>query len=318
MKIFINSGRIMKRFLLVGIVLCWLSCEEDRVITYDTSSGIVQQVSNPYLQVTTGFVPFKPDIEKYTISFNVINGVKAISKVNVYATFSDAGSKKTSQEILFETYNVTSPTRTVIEDELTYADLKKGLTVNGTSLPDDADAIIPGSGWSFRFEGVGPTGEAVPLIGAINIVLSKYAGIYEVIESAYVRGPEEYLGDWNGTEIFIGHIDDKTLSHNDYWGIFEWGGCAFNFEVDPDTKVVTAPILTECGLFSGVSSIGCAKEASSFKNLNAYLGYKVCEVNNIVIDDEVTGAHIIKLSYGYIGANGIPRAFTEVLRKKVD
>jgi hypothetical protein len=319
MKILISNQYLFRRYFLVIFSLLWLSCsDDDNTVDYNQNAAINQSVLDPYLQVTTGFVPFKPGTAEYTIGFNVINGVKALDKVNIYATFKDAGTGKSSNEVLVETYDIDSPYRTVVTDQLTYNELKEGFTINDGSLPASDEDIVPGSGWTFRFEGVEASGNAVDLPGAINMVLSKYAGLYVVSESTYVRGPGEFLGDWNGTEVFIGHVDEVTLSYNDRWGVFDWSGCSFNFSIDPTSKAITVPILTDCGVFSGTGAINCKDNAGSFKNLSDYLGHAVCPVSNILIDDEVNGKHVIKLTYGYMGANGIPRAFTETLTKIVD
>jgi hypothetical protein len=67
-----------------------------------------------------------------------------------------------------------------------------------------------------------PSGESLSLLGAINMVYSKYAGLYKVIESNYFRiGVPGTPPNWNGSERFIGHVDDVTLSHNDAWGPFD-------------------------------------------------------------------------------------------------
>jgi hypothetical protein len=313
MKILSNIKDLTSKYLLIILTLFWISCEEDTDMEYPAEAGIKQEIIDPYLQVNTSFVPFKPGTKKYGISVNVLNGVKEIDKLNVYKVFTDAATKAKSNEALVGTYDV-GEFRTVVTDSLSYDDLKEGLT---PGLPATDDLVVPGSGWVFRFEGVKSDGTTVPLSGVVNMVLSKYAGVYEVIESRYVRGPGEDFGNWNGTTVFIGHVDDVTLSYNDSWGYFnnQWAGCNFHFTVDPTTKKIKVPILTDCGLFSGVSAITCAETASGFKNLNAVLGYKVCDVSNILVEDEVDGHHVIKLSYGYMGANGVPRAFTEVLRK---
>jgi hypothetical protein len=64
-----------------------LSCDDEPEIDYDETAAIDQQVLDPYLQVTTGFVSFTPGTPEYSIGFNVINGVKKIDKVNVLHYF---------------------------------------------------------------------------------------------------------------------------------------------------------------------------------------------------------------------------------------
>jgi hypothetical protein len=309
MKIFINK-EYLKGCLLILFVSLGLSCEDDREMNYDKNAAINQQVIDPYLQVTTGFVSFQPGTPEYNIAFNVINGVKAINKVNVYTTFTDAGTGLPSNERLIGTYNVTDPYRNVITDNLTYDELRDGLTVNGQPLPEVDENVVPGSGWVYRFEGVDAAGNAVPLLGAINMVFSKYAGLYKVIDSHYFRiGVDN--GDWNGEERFIGHVDDVTLSYNDWWGPFAWAGASFHFSVDPDTKAITIPILTESGLFSGNRAISCKTDKGTFKSVP-------CDGSNILVEDEATGKHKIYITYGYFTDGSGPREFYEVLEKIVN
>ena len=312
MKIFVNK-EYLTGCLLILLSLLWLSCDDEPEIDYDKTAAIDQQVLDPYLQVTTGFVSFTPGTPEYNIGFNVINGVKKIDKVNVYTTFKDAASGQSSNEVIIGTYDVTSPERTVITDKLTYAELTQGLTVNGQPLPASDEDVVPGSGWTYRFEGIQPSGESLSLLGAINMVYSKYAGLYKVIESNYFRiGVPGSPPNWNGSERFIGHVDDVTLSHNDAWGPFDdWAGESFHFSIDPVSMAIEVPIITESGLYSGTRALSCQTDKSQFKNVP-------CDGSNILIEDNVNGKHIIKLTYGYFTDGSGPREFYEVLEKIVD
>ena len=321
MKIFNKTNVLIKGYSLAFVfTLLMVSCDQTREIDYTTKGSLSQGVVDPYIQVVTGFVPFEPGTASYDFKFNVINGEKALNQARFYKTYTDASTKESSEEVLVGTYDLSSPYRNVIELSLTYADLADGIVVNGGSLPASDEDIPGGSSWAFRFEGVNTSGEAVELPGAINMVLSKYAGLYEVIESKYVRTTSivEDFGDWNGSEVFIGFVDETTLSYNDAWGYFAWGGCSFNFSYDPEDHIVTeVPILTACGVFSGDGPINCKDDKPKFAAIDAALGFSACGESNVIIDDDVNGEHIIKLTYGYIASTG-PRQFYEVLRKKVN
>lgn len=310
MKIY--SNRYFKGFLLITFFsLLWLSCDdESNEIEYSENTAIEQQVSSPYIQVITGFVSFKPGTAEYSIGFNVINGVKSLSKVNVYTTFKDAKSGSFSNERLIGSYDVTSPYRTVVTDKLTYAELREGFTVNGQALPASDVDVAPGSGWTYRFEGIETSGASVSLLGAINMVFSKYAGLYKVIESSYYR-IGVLTSTWTDQERFIGHVDDVTLSHNDYWGPFGWTGSSFNFTVDPTSKAITVPVITESGIYTGTRAIGCKTDKGLFKNVP-------CDGSNKLVEDDVTGKHKIYLTYGYFTDGSGAREFYEVLEKIVN
>lgn len=321
MKIITNIRYHLRRYIpIVVMSLLWISCEDDRAITYSESA--TQEMPDPYLQVVTGFVPFEVGTPEYELEFNVINGTNAITALKLFGTFFDAGSGKSSNEMLFGEYPVTSPLRTVITDKFTYNELKTGLTVDGTPLPAaDAD-VFPGSGWSFRFEGV-RAGQSFSMIGSINMVLSKYAGIYKVTGSTYMRIqldpvvlPPDGVAEWDGEEVFIGFVDQNTLSYNDRWGVFAWPGGSFNFSYDEDGRI-SGPVLTASGLFSGTELATCGDNKNAFNNLSTYLGYSVCDQSNVIIDNDATGEHVIKLTYGYLGGGGY-RQFTETLTKIVN
>src|SRR5688572_23875023 len=117
MKILSNIKDVTRKYLLIILTLFWISCEEDTDMEYPVEAGIKQEIIDPYIQVNTSFVPFKPGTEKYGISVNVLNGVKEIDKLNVYKVFTDAATKTQSNEVLVGTYDV-GEFRTVITDSL--------------------------------------------------------------------------------------------------------------------------------------------------------------------------------------------------------
>jgi hypothetical protein len=325
MKILINTQYLIKRYFVIIFSLLWLSCDDDeRAIDYAEDAAINARILDPFLQVTTGFVPFEVGTEKYDIQFNVVNGVDALSKVKLYGSFYDAESRETSNEVLFGEYNVTSPERTVIKDSFTYDELRGGLTVDGGPLPASDEDIFPGSGWSFRFEGDYASGKTLPLVGQINMVLSKYAGIYKVSNSTYMRiqvdpviFPGEGVAHWDGEEVFIGFVDENTLSYNDAWGYFPTPGCSWEFNYNEDGKITDIVLSDGIVCASAAATLATCATPDAFKNLSTYLNSNLCVESNVIIDNDVTGEHVIKLTYGYVGAGGV-RQFTETLTKVVD
>lgn len=314
MKLFINQQYLMKRYLMVVFTLFALSCEEEREIEYPVSEAVTQQITDPFLQIKTSVIGFQAGTPSYDLEFNVINGLKNVSQVNVYSTFTDATTGQTSNEVLLKSYPVTGSTRNILTDELTYADLKAGLTLNGTPLPDNQTTLAVGSGWKFRFEGVRPSGETVHLPGAVNVaVLSRFAGIYEVKKAEYWRIGvlrNDVTGPWIGEHIFIGSVDENTFSHNDWWGPFAWTGESFHFDVDLTTNKITVPILVDGALFAGNRALSCATDAGDLSRVK-------CGSSNILIPDDVTGRHKIILSYGYFVDGSGAREFYQELEKVV-
>lgn len=315
MKILNTKRYLAKRYLLMMLVsFAWLGCEDDPKIDYGNSEAPLQH-TDPYLQVVTGFIPFEIGTPSYDFEFNLVNGIDEIENVRLYGSFFDSESGLTSNEIIYGEYPVNEPLKALIQDNFTYDELKAGLLVGGSELPVSDVDIAPGSGWSFRFEGDYASGRTGVLAGSINMVLSKYAGNYEVIESSYFRiGADN--GDWDGQVIFIGFVDQVTLSHNDFWGPLPWAGKSFHITVNPDNSL-TAPVLTADGIRNVTTDgflLTCVENASKFDNVP-------CAGSNKIVDDEGgPGRHRIYLTYGYeiiAGATGT-REFYEVLERVVD
>jgi hypothetical protein len=215
-----------------------------------------------------------------------------------------------SNEVLLKTYPLEAGQVTTIVADLTYADLKAGLTVNGAGLPDDDVDIAIGSGWQFRFVGRRGEGE-IPLSGSVRVgVLSRFAGIYRVVEAEYFRiGVPTNAGAWVGQTRFIGSVDATTFSYNDFWGPFVWTGSSFNFTLDESDNTINVPIPVNGALFSGDRALNCNIEPEIFVNVS-------CDGSNILIPDDVNGKHRIILTYGYFtNADSGAREFYEVLEK---
>lgn len=304
-NIFVKKPLSWGYLMIIAIGIGSFSCENDAVPSFDAQS-VELQVADPYLQVQTPVIGFQAGTPSYEFEMNVINGVKDIQTVNVYSMFSDVTGAE-SNEVLLTSYSVTSPTRTIVTDELTYDDLKAGITVDGQALPDDQTLLKVGAGWTLRFEGVRSDGTVVPLGGTVVVgVLSRFAGIYKVLTGTYTRF-DGVGGDYTGQTRFIGSVDENTFSYNDYWGYFPWTGNQFNFDIDFTTSKIYVPITVD-GLFSGTAPLRCGED-----NFNIH----PCDGSNILIPDEVTGKHRIILTYGYLGAGG-NREFYEELEKVVD
>ncbi len=310
MKTSIYIQYLAKRYLLITLILFVVSCDEDDTMDYDQSDAIFQTVTDPFIQVTTPVIGFQAGIESYELGLNVINGTKAITEVKAYSIFTDAETGLESNEVLLTTFPIEEPNRNIVTGTITYEELKAGLNVNGTALPTSQVDLKVGSGWKLRFEGTTAAGETIQLAGNINVaVLSRFAGIYKVVKSDYYR-IGVLTATWTGETRFIGSVDETTFSYNDFWGSFAWTGNQFNFVIDFDTNVITAPITVD-GLFSGTRAIGCPADAGDFT-------VRGCTDTNILIPDDATGKHKIKLTYGYFTEGSGSREFYEELEKVVD
>ena len=281
-----------------------MGCEQDFV---EYGSEVPQVITDPFLQIKTPVISFQAGTPSYSLEFNIINGAKSISAVDVYMIFTDASSGKKSNEAVLASYP-TSGSFTPVSADLTYDDLKSGLTVDGSPLPADEVELAIGSGWALRFVGKAASGD-IDLSGSVRIsVLSRFAGIYTVKTGQYFRiGVPTNAGAWVGQTRFIGSVDATTFSYNDFWGPFVWTGSQFNFRVDESDYSIDVPIIV-AGLFSGNRALNCNIEPATFTNVS-------CAGSNILIPDDVNGHHTIKLTYGYFTDGSGAREFYEVLEK---
>jgi hypothetical protein len=293
-----------------ALLLLFNACE-DTATENTYSDGGALKIADPFLQINTPVVAFQAGIKDYTLDMNAVNGTNTLTKVNVYSVFTDAKTGKKSEPTLFASYDVPAGNKASLVKTFTYADLKKGVTVNGAGLPDEKDLAV-GSGWKFSFEGETSTGKA-QLGGTINVgVLSRFAGIYKIVDFKYFRiGVPTALAQYAiGNERFIGSVDENTFSYNDYWGGFAWPGKSFNLDIDFATNKVNVPILVDGNLFSGNRELNCNKDAADMK-------FVPCDGSNVFTIDDVTGKHRIKMSYGYFTDGSGPREFYEELEKVV-
>lgn len=307
----------INRYLIVGLAAFAFACDNEEVVTYSESNAQEQVVADPFLQVQTPVVGFQAGTDSYEVGVNIINGTKAIEEVNVYSTFTDAATGESSNEVLLTTLAVDGPTRTVVTDELTYDELKAGLTVGGNPLPEDQFELAVGSGWALRFEGVTPSGEVIPLAGSIDVaVLSPYAGIYEYESMVYYRIGvlrNDVTDPEIGEDVFIGSVDEDTFAQNGWWGPFPWTGAHFEFDVDFENPISEGvyPVINFAfpdGIYSGNRALVCASDAADLSHAN-------CPTSDRLIVDLETGAHELRLSYGYFVDGSGAREFYTVLKK---
>jgi hypothetical protein len=297
--------------ILVGVI----GCDEAQDPFADYQQGPNQQITDPYLQIVTPVVQFQAGTESYIISMNAINGIKRINKVDAYSVFTDANTGSSSEPVLFRSYSVDDPLKVEISDEVTYNDLKEGIVVDGSGLPDNDVDLAVGSGWVIDFVATTVDGQELPLAGSVNIaVLSRFAGIYKIIDMKYWRIGED-RDDVYASEIgktrFIGSVDETTFKYNDYWGPFAWTGGSFDFSIDFTDNSITVPIVC-CGLFSGNYATNCQDNPDLLTNVPC--GAE----SNILVPDDDTGRHRIILTYGYFTEGSGAREFWEVLEKVVD
>lgn len=312
MRKLFNKLSIQSMIAVFCIAAIGFSCNEGEFLSYP--EGDPQGVADPYLQIVSPVISFAAGTASYTLELNVVQGTNRIDEVNIYSVYTDADSGLPSdQEVLLETIVVETDTRQVVALEVTYDDLKLGLTVDGSALPASDYDLAVGSGWDLRFEAITESGDVLTLAGGISMaVLSPYAGIYEVVSMSYYRIfvlRNDVTDPIIGTEKYIGSVDEDTFSYNDWWGPFNWTGQSIEFDVDFDDNSID---IDETGpIFSGNYFSTCESFPDDLTSVP-------CDAStNYLVIDLDTGLHEIYMTYGYVSGSG-PREFYEELHKVVD
>lgn len=287
--------------LLAGFVALY-SCDDDTV-TYDE---IALEVVDGFYRALTPTVPFVAGTDAYEIKFIVVPGVADVARVDVYKQFTDSKTGETSNEVLLGSYDVdAAEAATNISDEITYDDLKEGLTLNGSPLPADDIEIGIGSSWKLTLVPIASDGSEASLSDAgstINVaVLSPFAGDYLVTESEYYRINILNGAGWNGQTRFIGSINDTTFSHPDWFGPFNVAATLKFIVRSADNtvwvpKVGQVPGLNQENGVTGDPILNCEEDAAQFVDVP-------CAGSNVLIPDG-GGEHTFKLTYGYYTASG--------------
>lgn len=287
--------------LLAGFFIMY-SCDDDTV-TYDE---IALEVADGFYRALTPTVPFVAGTDFYEIRFIVVPGVADVAQVAVYKQFTDSKTGNSSDVVLMGTYDVNSAeAATTIVDQLSYDDLKAGLTLNGNPLPDNDIEIGIGSSWTLTLVPLKADGSESDLAnagGTINVaVLSPFAGDYLVVASAYYRINILNGAGWNGQTRFIGSINDTTFSHPNWFGPFNVAATLKFIVRSADNtvwvpKVGQVPGLNQENGVTGDPIINCEEDPGMFVNVP-------CAGSNVLIPD-VDGEHVFKLTYGYYTASG--------------
>jgi hypothetical protein len=298
-------------FVLLASAAVTACVPDEDPITY-TQADLVRP--DALLSIKTPVISFVAGNADYTMDiFSYIPPGDATARLDVFSVFTDASTGQVSNEVLLTSFTVAQGENN-LSGTITYADLKAGLMVGGASLPDNEVDVAVGSRWNLSVRPVDASGAKTLNPGSILVaVLSPFAGIYEVIESAYYRigaGPTI----WNGQQRFIGSVDANTFSHDDYWGNFAATGF-FVFDLNED-NTITIPDNLDQLFFSGTYMLTCQEDAALFTNVP-------CDGSNVlIVDGGGPGKHIIKLTYGYFSVTGDEnegaREFYEVLQKVVD
>lgn len=307
--------KIFKRFFIqigqvFALILVLMGCDEEtQALEYQ---DLV--VADAYAQFESPIVSFQAGTEIYDLNFNAINGSGyPLDDVTIYSSFTSGGVS--SNEVVLKSYSIdNSILVNRITDSFTYEELKEGIIFEENPLPDSDFDLVVGASWVLRYEATSTSGDVIDFGSVTVAVLSPYAGLYTVVNSDYWRiGVQSTLADWTGSVRFINSLSDSTFAYTDAWGPFSneeygvEGEMIFDLNNDLTFTVTDDPSQL---FFSGDDMLTCQEDGTSFTNVP-------CTGSNVLIPDNVDGAHTIILTYGYSTDGGV-REFYEELVKIVD
>ena len=117
---------------------------------------------------------------------------------------------------------------------------------------------------------------------------------------------------WVGEEVIIQSIDATTYAWTDWGPLSGWDSQTLYFQVDPDGNITypeewegESQTLNDQPLYT------CDRNFADVPHLE-------CSTYNYVINDDVGGKDVLKMSYAYYTAGSGPREFIFILEKIVD
>lgn len=170
-KIFLS---VFLPMLALGIILSACQKNED-LLTADALTGglAIPTKSIPYKLGATPSVP---------LELKVPMG-PGVSKIEVFNMYTRASDTTLSNKVLMTTVDIASANLTaefVKKFSITYADLIKGLTLDGAPLPSDESLLPIGDKWELSYEAIMDDGRRVVNNAKTTIaVANKYAGTYQ-------------------------------------------------------------------------------------------------------------------------------------------
>ncbi len=163
--------------LALGLILGACQKNED-LLTADAKTG--------GLATPTSSVPYKLGATpKVNLTLTIPMG-PGISKIEVFNQYTSASTGKKSNKVLMSTVDIASGNATVDMEKafsVVYADLIKGLTLNGAALPADEGLLPIGDNWQLSYESImASDGRRVVNNAKTTIAVANlYAGAYQCV-----------------------------------------------------------------------------------------------------------------------------------------
>ncbi len=312
-------------FFVVALIFIFGACTEpDNIVPTNTDwNGEEFPVGGGLLEVTTPSINYiVGETEGYKVEFGVQQGRENFTtKVEVYSTFygtqtDDEGNKisVTSNEILFESFDITETVNHFRKFGFNYDTLVTDLQIDGTDLSSNDGDLSIGDYWEFRFVSTMQDGNQFENYKRVKIAVStRFAGTYICSDLAYFRLGVQSPSYWLGDELTIESVDAITYKY--YWGATIGWDAPLYFQIDPATNVITYPEEWDgvAQTLNGEPLTCLARNAGDLTNVAG-----LTTTPDLAVKDDVDGKDQLIMVYGYYTGGSGPREFYETLIKKVD
>ncbi|MDP3946177.1 MAG: hypothetical protein Q8Q51_09800 [Lutibacter sp.] len=247
----------------------------------------------------------------YSASIRVYQGEVKTTSIRVAKTFY-SGSFVSNTVDNFKTIPVSGDQNSFVNYTFNFTEMIAGLKgANGSPLSANDSNYQIGDYWKFDYYVTTSEGERLNYSSTKATVSTRYAGVYKVLESNYVRiGVPS--GNWNDTNVVIESVDANIYKHV---GLAFWADQSFYFTVDNTTGKITILGVDPAGAavtLNGNPIMTCLVN-NQFTALNPCL-----ENANKVTKNDTTGEDVLQLTVGYYTSGSGPREFNEKLIKLVD
>jgi len=199
------------------IIICLLavsttlfnSCTDaiDDLVTGDVVTGGLLDVQSPLLTYVIG------EQDGYNINVKVLQGAVKTNQIKVFKSFTNSVGE-TSNSTLLKTVDISDQSTSILSFTVGFSELIEGLTLNGSPISSNDTEYAIGDFWELSYVSSTSEGnESVNRQTTKVAVSGKYAGVYTVVESAYVHPTAGNLGGWNGSTMVIESVVDAFTYH---------------------------------------------------------------------------------------------------------
>ena len=295
-------------------VFAFTSCIDDDndELTGNSKRGGLVNVNNPLISYVVG------SGNTYTANGAIYQGAVQTTSVDIYSSFTNSVTKDVSNRVLLKTIDIQNTTignTSNFQVSFDYAELIANIQLNGAPLPPDDAGLNIGDFWSLEYVSKTSENSSHNNSSTTKVAVgTRYAGVYNVAESAYWNSGNFIGGDWNGTDRIIESVNSSVYRHV---GLAYWDDNEFYFTVDNATGKITVLDVDLEGnalLLNGSPVMTCEGAGGyAFESIPCNATTSVA-----VPDNTNNGQDELNFTVGYFRGIGQTREFFEKLVKKVD